>query len=172
VFATCARRLSPAVGIVLAALAVIAQSAWQLDVASDRDVFRLSQIERRYALTADWLRARTPATAVIVCAQQSGSVALNASRSVLRWDLAPSNSLDQIVAAIEATGRSAWILVESWEQSRFAAQHGRTQLGALDWPPAAEVKAAVPVRVHRTADRAAFRAGATDATEYVSRPLF
>lgn len=172
VFATCARRLSPAPGIVLATLAVVAQSAWQLGVASDRDVFRLPLIERRYALTADWLRARTPETAVIVCTQQSGSVALNASRSVLRWDLAPPNSLDQIVAAIEATGRTAWILVESWEQPRFATQHGRTQFGALDWPPALEVKAAVPVRVHRAADRAVFRAGAIVATEYVSRPPF
>jgi len=172
VSATCTRRLPPALGVVLATLAVVAQSAWQLGVASDRGVFRLPQIERRYALTADWLRARTPTTAVIVCAQQSGSVALNASRSVLRWDLAPPDSLDQVVAAIEATGRTAWILVESWEQPLFAAQHGRTQLGALDWPPAAEVKSAVPVRVHRAADRAAFRAGATVATEYVSQRLF
>lgn len=169
---TWSRHLSIALGVGLATLAVLTQSAWQLSMASDHDVFRLPLIERRYALTADWLRARTPETAVIVCAQQSGSVALNASRSVLRWDLAAPNSLDQVIAAIEATGRTAWILVESWEQSRFATQHGRTQFGALAWPPAVEVRAAVSVRVHRAADRAAFRAGATVATEYVSRPPF
>jgi len=166
------RRLPPALGVVLATLAVVAQAAWQLDVASDHDVFRLALVERRYALTADWLRTRTPETAVIVCAQQSGSVALNASRSVLRWDLAPRDSLDQVVAAIEATGRTAWILVEGWEQPAFTAQHGHTQLGALDWPPAAEVKSAVQVRVHRAADRAAFRAGTRVATEYVTQRQF
>jgi hypothetical protein len=169
---TCAGRLPATAVLLIATLVVVSQSAWQLSGASHRSVFRLPMLEQRYGLTADWLRARTPATAVILCSQQSGSVALNASRSVFRWDLAPPDSLDQLVAAIEATGRTAWILVEAWEQPAFAARHGRSRLGTLDWPPAAEVRSEVQVRVHRVADRAVFHAGSAVATDYVAARTF
>ena len=66
----------------------------------------------------------------------------------------------------------ASILVEAWEQPAFAARHGRSRLGTLDWPPAAEVRSEVQVRVHRVADRAVFHAGRAVATDYVAARTF
>jgi hypothetical protein len=77
-----------------------------------------------------------------------------------------------LVAAIEGTGRTAWILVEAWEQPAFAARHGRSRLGTLDWPPAAEIRSEVQVRVHRVADRAVFHAGSAVATDHVAARTF
>lgn len=149
------------------AAGVLALCTWQLQLATGLDVFRLAAIERRYALTASWIDAHVPATAVIAAAQQSGSIALNANRSVLRWDLVRADDFDRAVAAIADQGRAVWLVLETWEEPDFRARHGATSYGRLDWPPAAIVTAAVPVRIYDLARRARFLRGESDTTAHV-----
>jgi hypothetical protein len=150
------------------ALVGVTQGAWQLHSAASHDAFRLARLDRRYAVTADWLRLHTPPTAVVVTSQQSGSVSLNVPRSVLRWDLLPPASLDHAVAAARSAGRDVWLVVEAWEQSTFIARHARgSTLAALDWPPTAIVSAEVQVRIYDTAARQRFLANEPAPTEYV-----
>lgn len=148
-------------------VATLLAGSWQLRIADGLDVFRLRTIERRYGLAAAWLASQTPDDAVIATAQQSGSVVLNARRSVLRWDLLEPGTLGQAVQLVEATGRPVWLLVETWEQPALRARHG-DGVAALDWPPAVSITAAVPVTAHRVADRARFLAGASIPTEHVT----
>lgn len=157
---------SPTTAAMLAG-ATLLFGAWQLHIASGRDVFRLGPIERRYALAADWVASETPSNAVIATAQQSGSIALNTSRSVLRWDLVEPGRLDQAIHLVEASGRPVWLLVESWEQPALRARHDGGFAG-LDWPPAASISAAVPVTIYRAEDRARFMAGAHIPTTHVA----
>jgi hypothetical protein len=157
---------SPAPAAAVAGVTLLL-GAWQLHIANGLDVFRLRAIERRYALAADWVVTNTTPDAVIAAAQQSGSIALNARRSVLRWDLVEPGRLDQVVQTIEASGRPVWLLVESWEQPALRSRHDGV-FAALDWPPAASVSAWVPVTVHRPADRARFLAGFTVPTAHIT----
>jgi hypothetical protein len=157
---------SPTAAATLVA-ATLLLGTWQLHIAATLDVFRLGTIERRYALAADWVAHQTPSNAVIATAQQSGSIALNARRSVLRWDLVEPGQLDQAVEAVEASGRPVWLLVESWEQPALRSRHDGAFAG-LDWPPAASISARVPVTIHRASDRARFLAGSHISTTYVA----
>jgi hypothetical protein len=156
---------SPGIAVALAA-ATLLLGAWQLHIAAGLDVFRLGPIERRYALAAEWVAGQTPSDAVIATAQQSGSIALNAGRSVLRWDLVEPGQLDRTIRTVEASGRPVWLLVESWEQPLLRERHFGG-LAALDWPPAAAIASWVPVTIHRAADRARFLTGAHIPTAHV-----
>ena len=157
---------SPTTAAILAAVTLLV-GAWQLHIASGLDVFRLAPIERRYALAADWVAGQTPSNAVIVTAQQSGSIALNAGRSVLRWDLLEPGRLDQAIQAVESSGRPVWLLVESWEQPALRSRHAGVS-AALDWPPSASITAWVPVTIHRASDRARFLAGSHVPTTHIA----
>jgi hypothetical protein len=147
---------------------VALQCGWQLHVAEAHDVFRVAATERRYALTAGWVKQQTPPDAVLVTFQQSGSLALNASRSVIRWDLLPAGALDEAITAARDLRRPVWIVLEAWERPAFQALHGRTTFGRLDWPPAAVVRATMPVHVYDLAHRDRYRRGQSIPTAYVS----
>lgn len=157
---------APVAQVAMAA-GVLSLCTWQLQLAARLDVFRVSAIERRYAMTASWIDAHVPSRAVIAAAQQSGSLALNANRSVLRWDLVRADDFDHAVAAITADGRAVWLVLETWEEPDFRARHGASAFGRLDWPPAAVVTAAVPVRIYDLAGRARFLRGENYETTYV-----
>jgi len=160
------RGTSPAMVATLVA-ATLLLGTWQLHIAARLDVFRLGPIERRYAIAADWVAGQTPSNAVIATAQQSGSIALNARRSVLRWDLVAPGHLDQAIQIVEASGRPVWLLVESWEQPALRSRHDGV-FARLDWPPAASISAWVPVTIHRAADRARFLDGSHIPTTHIA----
>ena len=156
----------PTIGAALAA-GVLLLAVWQLRIADELEVFRLRATERRYALAATWVADHSQPSAVIVTAQQSGNIALNAERSVLRWDLLQPGTLDTAIDLVQASGRQAWLLVEAWEQPLLRERHGG-RYGALDWPPAASISTTVPVALYRPGDRAAFLTGSNIATSYVT----
>ena len=161
-------RLSTSAPATLAlAAGVLAACTWQIELATRLDVFRVASLERRYSLTAGWIAAHVPPSGVIATAQQSGSVALNTGRSVLRWDLVRPDDFDRAVAAIEDEGRAVWLVLETWEEPDFRGRHGASAYGRLDWPPAAMITAAVPVRIYDLAGRSRFLRGQTDPTAHV-----
>ena len=149
------------------ALLVAAQCTWMLRVAADRETFALPQLESRYALTAAWVRRATPENAIVLASQQSGSLGLNAHRSIVRWDLVPSDRMPGLLDRLAAGRRPIVLVVESWERPLIADLHRGQPIGTLDWPPAAIVSARVRVDVYVLGDRARYNAGKTTATERV-----
>ena len=71
--------------------------------AGDRDVFQLQRLEGRYRETAELVRDRLPANAVLITVWQSGSMRFHAGRDVVMWESLDPSWLDR---------GSTWLTVE------------------------------------------------------------
>jgi hypothetical protein len=76
-------------------------------------------------LTAEWIARHTPADAVVLAHQHSGSIRHYAGRDTLRWDLMRPDDLPIVAGALAANGRAVYVALEGIEDSvfrqRFAA---------------------------------------------------
>jgi hypothetical protein len=125
--------------IVLAVAAVVGGSAVAQTVS--RGVFDLWRVEHRYAAVARWVRTATAPDAVVACVQHSGAIADGAARTLLRWDLIDPAALDPLIAQLAAAGRTAWLVVDDWEEAPFRDRFSQASArGRLDWAPAAEAR--------------------------------
>ena len=141
--------------------------AWHVHIARTRSVFDLQGLESRFAVTGKYVARALPANAVVLAVQQSGSVRYYAGRSTIAWDATPADALDRTIEALGRAGRPVFIILEDEEVPRFRARFVAERLGGLDWPPHAEVHAAVRVHVYDAADRDRHLGGGRVSTEHV-----
>ena len=132
--------------------------------ARDRNVFRLQSLEARYARGGEFVARRLPANALVITRWQSGSVRFYSGRKTLVWDSLDPAWLDRAVEEVQRRGLEPYLLFERWEEPAFRQRFAGSALGALDWPPMAEV--ATQVRVYRPGDRERYRRGEQPPTEY------
>jgi hypothetical protein len=152
---------------VVAVVLCAAIGGWCLAVARTRQVFDLQRLESRFVIAGRYAARALPPNAVVLAVQQSGSVRYHGRRPTLAWDAIAPEELDQTIAWLRANGREPFIVLEDAEEPRFRARFGSRGAGALDWPPSAEISAAVRVRVYDPAARAGFLGGTRVHTEYV-----
>jgi len=133
--------------------------------AQARNVFRLQALEARYARGGEFVNARLPRNALVITSWQSGSVRFYSGRKTLAWDSLDPAWLDRAVAEVRQRGFEPYLLFERWEESAFRLRFPGSPIGALDWPPMAEV--AAQVRVYRPGDRERYLRGEQPPTEYV-----
>ena len=133
--------------------------------ARDRSMFRLQALEARYARGGEFVARRLPANALVITSWQSGSVRFYSGRKTLVWDSLDPAWLDRAVEEVRRRGFEPFLLFERWEEPSFRQRFAGSPLGALDWPPMAEV--ATQVRVYRPGDRERYRRGDQPPTEYV-----
>jgi hypothetical protein len=150
-----------------AALTVVTVSlcAFMLLQARDRNAFRLRALEARFVRGGGYVAERLPANALVITSWQSGSVRFYSGRRTLVWDSLDPGWLDRAVAFASQRGLEPVVLVERWEEPLFRARFRGSAIGALDWPPAAEI--AGQVRVYRPGDRDRYFRGDAAPTEYV-----
>lgn len=151
----------------LVAFVCVVISAWQLGVARERSVFRLAALESRFRLTGDYARRALPANAIVLSVQQSGSIRYYGARGTLAWDAIPPDGLDALLAWLRARGNVPLIAVEDGEDARFRTRFAGERAGRLDWPPLAEVHAAVGVLIFDPSARAGFMSGRGPATQHI-----
>ena len=153
-------RLPPAVRATTMVVLVALIAGWSGRVARTEKAFDLAAIEDRYRVTAEAVRQSTPAAAVVLCLQQSGSLRLYGERDTVRWDLLEPAWLDRAVAWLEQRGHPVLIVSEQPEDEAFRRRFAHaSSLGALDWPPVIEVRGSTRVLVHAVEDRARYVAG-------------
>ncbi len=152
---------------VLSVAVVILAIGWPwIHSARERAVFELQSLEQKYPVTGAFVRDRLPAGAVIFAGQESGSVRYYSQRPTLAWDAFTPESLDAAVAYLEGRGIASFLVLERWEEEQFLVRHRRSsQIGALDWPPVAEVGSAV--RIYRADDRRRYLGGGDVRTDHV-----
>ena len=80
------------------------------------------------------------------------------------WDALDPAWLDRAIDDLRMRGFEPFLLFETWEESLFRRRFAASPLGALDWPPAAEV--ASQVRIYRPEDRERYLRGVQPPTEY------
>ena len=129
-----------------------------------RNVFRLHLLEARYEQAGDFVDRRLPANAIVITSSESGSVRLYSGRKTLVWDVLDPAWLDNAIAYLRMDGLEPFLLLETREEPLFRRRFTSSPLGALDWPPAAEV--ASRVRIYRPDDRERYYQGRQPPVEY------
>ena len=157
------RRRGTGAAYVLAAVTVVL-ALFFVREARDRSVFRLQALEARYARGGEFVARRLPANALVITSWQSGSVRFYSGRKTLVWDSLDPAWLDRAVDEVRRRGFEPFFLFERWEEPNFRQRFAGSPLGALDWPPMAEV--ATQVRVYRPGDRELYLRGEQPPTEY------
>lgn len=154
----------PARDLVLSVVTA-AMTALLLHQARARHAFELRGYEARFVKAGRYVATRLPENAIVITAYESGSVPFYSGRRALTWDQLDPAWLDRAVEFVRARGFEPFLLFERWEEPVFRARFAGSALGALDWPPAAEI--AAQVNVYRVADRERYRAGLGVSPEYV-----
>lgn len=130
------------------------------------DAFELQQLEGRYRQSADLVAARLPGNAVLLTVWESGSMRFHADREVVMWESLDPEWLDRALTWLRSKQLQPYLLFERGEEQQFRARfRGRSEVGALDWPPRFDLRR--QVRIYDPADRARFLAGESYPTENV-----
>lgn len=146
--------------VVLFAIA-LGVSSTGVAMARERDTFSLAdQLARIERVAAD-IRSTTPASAVLVTGEQSGSMRYASGRSILRWEAATPDALRASFAALDRASRPVFIVLDAFEEPLFRSKFAGVPESALDWPPVVEAGTARRTRVWRLSDRERFLRGDT-----------
>jgi hypothetical protein len=137
---TVARRLPRAAPTAALAGVTLLVGTVTLRAAQERAIFNVRFSEARYAEAGTWIRDHTPARAVVLAVWHSGSVRLYGDRFSVLWDAVEPADLDEAVRRLRDAGRPCFVLLESWEMPRFRTRFtSGSAIGALDWPPRAQI---------------------------------
>ena len=157
--------LAPRKGAPYAAVFAIALSLVFLREARNRSVFDLPRLEARYSRAGAYVADRLPPNALLIASWESGSLRFYGHRTTLVWDVLDPAWLDRAIAYTRTRGLEPYLVFERWEEPIFRQRFPGSDIGKLDWPPAAEV--AGQVRIYRPDDRARYLRGDAAPTEYV-----
>ena len=137
--------------------------AVSIRTAIPRDVFRIRDLEWRFRSAGERVAA-LPSNAALITLHHSGSVRFYAGRPTLGWADIEKGRLDEAIAFLRRHGRKPYLMFEAWEEPQFRERFAGERLGALDWPPFAEVDG---VRLYDPDDYDRHRRGERIATERV-----
>jgi len=145
----------------VAAVAVCAVVAmFNIRTSAEQRILSLREFERRYVDVGRYVAHAMPREALFISGLHCGSIRYYSDRLTLRYDLLQPGWLDEAVRTLRAKGYHPYIALEEGEEPDFRQQFGgRSELARLDWPPAAERREPVRVRIYDPADRAHFLAG-------------
>ena len=126
--------------------------------AGERQAFELQRMESRYRESADLVRDRLPANAVLITVWQSGSMRFHAGREIVMWDSLDAAWLDRAITWLKSRGQQPYILLERREEPDFRARfRDQSDIGRLDWPPRFDMNR--QVRIYDPDDRPRYLAG-------------
>ena len=160
-----ARRIAPWSARPVMALVALVLVITYVGEADVRQAFRLHLLEARYERAGNFVNRRLPQNAIVITSSESGSVRFYSGRRTLVWDGLDPMWLDRAITYLRMRGLEPFLLLESGEEQAFRQRFATSPLGALDWPPAAEV--ASRVRIYRPDDRERFLRGVQVPVEYV-----
>lgn len=131
-----------------AALVCAVMIPFGVNVGRDTGIFRVAAFEGRHVRAAHEIASRTPADAVVLSVQHSGSVRYYANRITLRYDWLQEGALDAAIRDLAAKGRRAYLVVDDWEEKEFRDRFSPgNRAGRLDWAPIARVPSSPEVRI-------------------------
>jgi hypothetical protein len=133
--------------------------------ARDRQVFRLQRMESRFERAGRYAGERLPPNAIVFTIWHSGSVRFYGGRKTLVWDALDPAWLDRAIDYVRTRGYDPYFLFEGQEEQLFRERFRGSALGALDWPPSAEILG--QIRIFRPEDRARYLKGDARPTDYV-----
>jgi hypothetical protein len=137
--------------------ALVAHGVWRAD---DWRAFDQREIEARYQTIGRFVRETLPERAAFLAFHHSGSLRYYADRVTMRYTQITPGSLDSVVRFLAERGYRPYFVIEDPEKARFKQRFGsKTDLGLLDWPPAAELRGPVRISIYDPSDRARWYGG-------------
>jgi len=155
----------PVRAIAIAAAAIVLV-ALHLTAAVNGSAFRLHDYERRFRDAGEYVAQHLPPNAAVVTVWQSGSVRFYSGRLTMLWNSIDAEWLDRSLAFLRAQGYEPYLLFESNEERDFRRKfNGHSPIGALDWPPIADINR--QVRIYAPGDRERYMRGERIETDRV-----
>ena len=135
-----------------AALVCAVMIPFGINIGRSAGIFGVAAYEGRHVRAADAIASLTPADAIVLSVQHSGSVRYYANRITLRYDWLQDDALDATLRDLAAKGRRAYLVVDDWEEKEFRARFSPAnhagQLGA----PIVRITGSPEVRVFELPD--------------------
>jgi hypothetical protein len=85
-------------------------------------VWDVASLEARYPLAGEWVNINTPANAVVLANQHSGSLRWYGQRQTLRWNFIAPADLVTTVRELRSHGATAYVALEGEEVGMFERQ--------------------------------------------------
>jgi hypothetical protein len=143
-----------------------ALAVFGIQAAIDRQAFALQRLESRFRATGHYVHEKLAPDAIFFSVFDSGSIRFHGEREAVLWDSLDPAWLDPAIEWSRAHQREPFIVVERFEEAAFRARFGAVSaIGALDWPPRAEIHR--QVRIYAPADRTLYLQGKPVPTDYV-----
>jgi MFS family permease len=105
--------------------------------------------QRAYVSVARFIDRGLPSNAAVISMQHSGSVRYYAGRLTVRWDWMRGETLDRVIADLQALGYRPYILLEDWEVPRFTSRFSsESRAGQLRLPVVAEMDSPMKAQIY------------------------
>jgi hypothetical protein len=146
----------------------IAVASWQARASVELGALAARVIDQRYVDVGRYIDVTLPADSVVIASLHSGSIRYYSGRRTMNYDRLERRWLDGAIEELRRRGTRPFIALEEGEEPSFRERFGEwNALGRLDWPPMAERREPIRVRIYDPADRERFRRGETIATQSI-----
>jgi hypothetical protein len=141
------RRVRTGTAAAVGIIGVVAVAALQLHVPIRAGIFTSPTTGTRFQAFGRYVNEHTPANAVILAMEHSGSLRYYGGRMTLRYDWL--DDLDAAVRELSQAGYQPYLALDESERAGFERRFlPRSRLARLDWAPAIELLAPVRVRLY------------------------
>jgi hypothetical protein len=148
----------------------VALAGWQAQESVHRGAFMTGLAEQRYLDVGRYIEAVLPANSVFIAKLHTGSIRYYSGRLTMHYERLERRWLDEAVKELSARGYRPFIALEEDEEAPFRERFGSlNKLGLLDWPPIAERRDPVRVRIYDPVDRERSQRGENILTQSIQR---
>jgi len=135
-------------------------AGWQLSRSLVLGAFSARSVERRYVDVGHYVETMLPLNTICIARLHAGSLRYYGNRLTLYYDWLQPRWLDAAVRELTARGYHPVIVVERDEETGFRERFADINtFGRLDWPPSAELKTPVDVRIYDPSERDRYSSG-------------
>jgi hypothetical protein len=152
------------------AFVCVALAGWMARESIRRGGLVAREAEQRYVDVGRFIDATLPTNSVFVAKLHAGSIRYYSHRLTMNYEWLEQRWLDEAVSDLTRRGYHPFIVLEEGEEAPFRERFvALNSLALLDWPPIAERRQAVRVRIYDPADRPRFQRGERIATRSIER---
>jgi hypothetical protein len=143
-------------------------AGWQAVESVKRGALAARLVDRRYVDVGRFIDVTLPTNSVVFARLHAGSIRYYSGRQTVNYERLERRWLDEAVAELRRRGSHPFIALEEGEMPSFRERFSDlNELGGLDWPPMAERREPIRVRIYDPADRDRTRRGETVQTQAI-----
>ena len=148
-------------------------ASWQASESVKRGALAARLVDQRYVDVGRYIDVVLPSNSVVFASLHAGSIRYYSGRQTLNYDRLERPWLDGAVAELRRRGSHPFIALEEGEMPSFRERFSDlNELGGLDWPPMAQRRDPIRVRIYDPRPRSiSARRNNTDANHSACKAL-